>query len=243
MPPWPSARTSSNRSARMRLASSGAVAARVPGAPGPIVAGASSSLSRASSTTSTRHAVHTSMCRWARARSAPDSAPATSSWIVFSDRQPTTRYTILVALAAVFEESANDPGVRVAAPDLERRLHEILDACRAAWPGLDVPEHGFVRHLAENLPRVGDLDNRLSRMHCPDLYLACGCARRDPAALTAFDGRILSQAVPVLQRMGLSASQIDEVVQIVRTKLLIADEQGRSPLMAYAGRGPLVGWV
>lgn len=148
-----------------------------------------------------------------------------------------------MALAAVFEESANDPGVRVAAPDLERRLHEILDACRAAWPGLGVPEPAFVRHLAENLPGAGDLDSRLARMHCPDLYLACGCALRDPVALAAFDGKILGQAVPVLQRMGLSASQIDEVVQVVRTKLLVADEQGRAPLMAYAGRGPLVGWV
>jgi hypothetical protein len=56
-----------------------------------------------------------------------------------------------VGLAAVFEESANNPGARLASPDLERRLHEILDACRAAWPGLGVPDHAFVRHLAENL--------------------------------------------------------------------------------------------
>lgn len=148
-----------------------------------------------------------------------------------------------MGLAEVFEESANHPGVRLAPPDLERRLHEILDACRAAWPGLGVPEHAFVRHLAENLPAEGDLDSCLSRLHCPDLYLACGCAVSDSAALAAFDDRILSQAVSVLQRMGLSAFQIDEVVQILRTKLLLADEHGRSPLMAYAGRGPLVGWV
>jgi RNA polymerase sigma-70 factor (ECF subfamily) len=48
----------------------------------------------------------------------------------------------------------------------------------------------------------------------------------------------------VLQRMGLPASQIDEVVQVLRTKLLVGDEHGRSALIAsYAGRGPLVGWV
>jgi RNA polymerase sigma-70 factor (ECF subfamily) len=128
--------------------------------------------------------------------------------------------------------------------DLEQQLHKILEACRLAWPGLGVPEHAFVRHLAENLPEEGDLDGSLSRMHCPDLYLACGCAAQDPAALAAFDGRILSRIVPVLQRMGLSASQIDEVVQVMRTKLLVSDERGGSPLMAsYAGRGPLVGWV
>jgi RNA polymerase sigma-70 factor, ECF subfamily len=157
------------------------------------------------------------------------------------------RYTILVSsdLAGVFQEYVKNPGVRRhAAADLERRLHEILDACRAAWQALSVPEHEFVRHLAEHLPEEGDLDSCLSRMHCPDLYLACGCAVQDPAALAAFDGKILSQTVPVLQRMGLPTSQIDEVVQVVRAKLLVADERGRPPLIAsYAGHGALVGWV
>src|SRR5882672_7912674 len=156
MPPRPSARTSSNRSARTRTAGSG-----------PAVAGtvtcASRSSSRASSITSARHASQASMWTWARARSSPDSAPATSSRIVFSDRHSTTRYTIPAGLAEVFEESANDPGARLASPDLERRLHEILDACRAAWPGLGVPDHAFVRHLAENLPGEDDLDSCLSR--------------------------------------------------------------------------------
>lgn len=149
-----------------------------------------------------------------------------------------------VGLAEVFQRSARNPEAGLAPPDLERRLQAILDACRQAWPGLGVPEHAFVRHLAENLPEDGDLDGRVARTQCPDLYLACGCVAQDPVALAAFDGRILSQTVPVLQRMGLSASQIDEVVQILRAKLLVGDERGRSPLMAsYAGRGPLVGWV
>jgi RNA polymerase sigma-70 factor (ECF subfamily) len=81
-------------------------------------------------------------------------------------------------------------------------------------------------------------------MHCPDIYLACGCAAGDQAALAAFDGNVLSPAVPVLHRMGFSASQIDEVVQVMRAKLLVAGEHGRRPQIAsYAGRGALVGWV
>ncbi|HEX3763175.1 MAG TPA: sigma factor-like helix-turn-helix DNA-binding protein [Kofleriaceae bacterium] len=157
------------------------------------------------------------------------------------------RYTILVSsgLAGVLQESARNPRVRAhEAEYLERRLHQILDACRAAWPALGVPERAFVRHLAEHLPEDGDLDTCLFRMHYPDLYLACGCAVQDPAALRVFDGKILRQTVPVLQRMGLSASQIDEVVQVVRAKLLVAEEPGRAPPIAsYAGHGALVGWV
>jgi hypothetical protein len=70
------------------------------------------------------------------------------------------RYTILESrgLAGVLQEYVKNPGVRRhAAADLERRLHEILDACRTAWQGHSVPEHEFVRHLAENLSEDGDL--------------------------------------------------------------------------------------
>jgi RNA polymerase sigma-70 factor (ECF subfamily) len=128
--------------------------------------------------------------------------------------------------------------------DLERRLRDIVDTCRRAWPDVEVPERAFMRRLAELLPEEGDLDDCFSRMHGPDLYLACGCVMEDPVALAAFDGTVLGQSVAVLQRMGLAASQIDEVIQVVRTKLLVTEGHGRSPLLAsYAGRGALVGWV
>jgi RNA polymerase sigma-70 factor, ECF subfamily len=151
---------------------------------------------------------------------------------------------VSVALAAVFQEFAKHPGGRSCPPaELDRRLRELLDACRAAWPGLGVPADAFVRHFAQNLPEDGDLDSCLSRMHGTDLYLAYGCAAGDPTALAAFDGKVLSQTVPVLQRMGISPSQIDEVVQVLRAKLLVADERGLPLMSTYAGRGPLVGWV
>jgi RNA polymerase sigma-70 factor (ECF subfamily) len=149
------------------------------------------------------------------------------------------------ALGEVFQQHARNPEVRRrASPELERRLQEILDACRAAWPGLDVPADTFVRRLAEHLPDDGELDHCLARMHGPDIYLACGCAAGDRAALAVFDSNVLAQATPVLHRMGLSASQIDEVVQVLRAKLLVTDPDGAPPLIAtYAGRGALVGWV
>lgn len=127
---------------------------------------------------------------------------------------------------------------------LEQRLHEILQACRARWPGLNVLEHAFVSHLAENLPDENDPVRCLARMSCTDLFLACGCAAGLPAAIAAFDKQGLGKVPSVLRRMGLSADRIDEVLQVVRTKLLIADGQRARPAIAsYAGRGSLVGWV
>ena len=122
-------------------------------------------------------------------------------------------------------------------------MHGIVETCRTAWPGIDVPDESFVRHLAENLPDDKDPTEGLDRLHGPDLYLACGCMLGLPAALEAFDGTILAQTIPVLQRMRLSPSRIDEVLQTLRTRLLVADERDRPVIATYAGRGPLLGWV
>jgi RNA polymerase sigma-70 factor (ECF subfamily) len=148
-------------------------------------------------------------------------------------------------LAAVFQSHANNPEVSRWAPEaLELCLREILQTCRVTWPGLDVPEHAFVSHLAEKLLEDGEPTRCLARMSCTDLYLACGCAVGLPAAVSILDSEILSKVPPVLRRMGVSTDRIDDVLQVVRIKLLIADGQQDQPAIAsYAGRGSLVGWV
>ena len=155
-------------------------------------------------------------------------------------------YTAAVSteLAAIFQQHASHPDAGRRSPaELDHRLRELLDACRTTWPELAVPTDAFIRHLAAHLPGDGDLESALSRMHVPDLYLACGCVAGDPAALSAFDRAILARTPPVLQRMSLSASQIDEILQILRTKLLVAHADQPPALASYAGRGALIGWV
>jgi RNA polymerase sigma-70 factor, ECF subfamily len=145
----------------------------------------------------------------------------------------------------VFREYVKHPDAHQwTSPELERRLHEILHGCRTAWPGIELPEHVFIRHLAENVPDKGNMDDCLSPIYCSDLYLACGCAEGLAAAIAIFDSKLLGEVPPVLRRMGLSTDRIDEVLQVVRTKLLVANEQRARPAIAsYAGRGSLVGWV
>jgi RNA polymerase sigma-70 factor (ECF subfamily) len=149
------------------------------------------------------------------------------------------------SLSAVFQSHAKNPAVSRWDPQaLELRLREILETCRATWPGLDLPEDAFIHHLAENLPEEGDPARCLTQMHCSDLYLACGCAQGLPAAIAVLDSATLGQVPPVLRRMGLAADRIDEVLQVVRIKLLIGNGQRDRPSIAsYAGRGSLVGWV
>src|SRR4051812_24216026 len=104
-------------------------------------------------------------------------------------------------------------------------LREGWKIARETWPGVDVTENDFSEYVAE---RVED-----SHASPPwsDLYLACACARGNPAALRMFDEHLLSAIEP------------DEVRQIVSTKLLVA-EPGKLPKIAeYSGRGALRTWL
>jgi RNA polymerase sigma-70 factor (ECF subfamily) len=122
----------------------------------------------------------------------------------------------------------------------ERRPHviaaEIVSAGRAALPEVVVDEPELARHL-EALGGVDDL------RHAADLYLACACALGHPQALAAFERTQLSRVPSYVARVDATPSFADEVTQLVRTRLLVA-EPGRRPRIAdYSARGALGGWV
>src|SRR5207247_1489545 len=71
-------------------------------------------------------------------------------------------------------------------PGLGLRLAPHIADARAAWPGICVSDEAFVAFVAERLPEPDD-DAAVSELSYVDLYLACACARRDPAALDAFE--------------------------------------------------------
>jgi RNA polymerase sigma-70 factor, ECF subfamily len=68
--------------------------------------------------------------------------------------------------------------------ELEAQLVECVACATAAWPGLIVAEQVFVCAITDRLH--GDSPARaLDAMQTNDLYLACGCAAGDRAALTS----------------------------------------------------------
>jgi RNA polymerase sigma-70 factor (ECF subfamily) len=80
---------------------------------------------------------------------------------------------------------------------------------------------------------VGDL-------RVEDLWLALGCARGDVAALRELEVSF-STARVALARMGMRGDAADEVLQIVRERMLVA-EPGESPrILAAAGHGDFRG--
>ena len=103
-------------------------------------------------------------------------------------------------------------------------MSEGFEIGKKTWPGVDVAEADFEAYVSE---RAQDSHGAPAYS---DSYLACALARGNAAALRAFDEM-------------LSAIQDEEVRQLVRHKLLVA-EPGKSPKIAeYGGRGGLKTWL
>jgi RNA polymerase sigma-70 factor (ECF subfamily) len=146
-------------------------------------------------------------------------------------------------LAQIFLEATGEPQ-RAAAPKLEEILSALIAAGQAAWPAISL-EHGlFLSVLAEKTRGESDLEAALRSLRAGELYLTCACAQGDPNAIAAFDTQYLAKIEPALHRLELSADKLDEIKQVLRHRLLVAEEEGKPPLIRqYSGRGPLLSWV
>jgi RNA polymerase sigma-70 factor (ECF subfamily) len=127
--------------------------------------------------------------------------------------------------------------------ELEIALEAALQAVRAAWPEIEVPDEVFVTFLAERLPADEDIVAAMRAVRAADLYLACACARGDARAIAALETKYLAQIGLALARRNPTTDVTDEVKQILRTRLLVG-EQGAAPKIAdYSGRGDLRSWL
>lgn len=122
----------------------------------------------------------------------------------------------------------------------------IADLAEAALPTLRVERSSFARYLeahdaGRELVRDASAANAAER--AAELLLACGIAAGDEEAVRLFDARYVEPLARTLGKMRLSPSELDEVKQLVREKLLVRDATGRARVEEYAGRGRLMGLV
>lgn len=110
-------------------------------------------------------------------------------------------------------------------------LADTVARGRAEWPGIELDTAIFAAYLAERG------ENRA------DLYLACACARREPAARAAFDAHIQPSIEAALRVLLGPSAPVAELAARVRAEIL--DGQGETPprIAEYRGRGPLAGWA
>src|SRR5262249_54950430 len=116
------------------------------------------------------------------------------------------------------------------------RVAQALAEARAAWPRVRFDEARFAARLAEQIATEGDLD------HAADLLLATACAAGDPAAHAALEEHYLADVPAALGRFRPSRDFVREVLQALRTKLLVSTT-GAPKIAEYSGRGPLAAWI
>jgi RNA polymerase sigma-70 factor (ECF subfamily) len=148
------------------------------------------------------------------------------------------------SLAQVFLEQL-DPTRHPAVDreELERQLATLCASAAAAWPGVDLAEETFVRHLADLLGRPENAGQDLEQLHTDDLYLACACAAGIPEAVSACDAAITREIEIGLAKMSLEPAAIEEIKQTVREQLFVAGPDGQPYIRVFAGRGRLAGWA
>ena len=76
-----------------------------------------------------------------------------------------------------------------------------------------------------------------------DLVLASACIAGDPAALAVFERDHLAPAAEALRRAGYDRALVDDAIQLVRYRLLVATPQREAKLSTYRGTGSLTGWL
>jgi RNA polymerase sigma-70 factor (ECF subfamily) len=135
------------------------------------------------------------------------------------------------------------PQHRELGPALDVALEAVLAAARAAWPDLPVSEARFAEQVARLIAGDPAPVDALGQLHAADVYLAVGCADGVAGALAALERAYLPDLRATLSRMGLTASAIDETLQVVREELLVARPDAAPRILGYGGRGQLRGWL
>jgi RNA polymerase sigma-70 factor (ECF subfamily) len=76
--------------------------------------------------------------------------------------------------------------------------------------------------------------------HTADLFLACACGDGDRPAIEALEERYMVPTRFSLKRIDARPEFIDDVMQELRSKLLLPPEPR---ILRYGGRGPLLAWI
>jgi RNA polymerase sigma-70 factor, ECF subfamily len=134
----------------------------------------------------------------------------------------------------------------VTAQETASKLSELVAVAKAAWPDVELDPEDFVVSLGERLDGHDSLDDavaRIERLHVGDLYLACASARGERRAIATFDEQLLSQVAQHVRKVCSADDDVDEIRQILRTRMLVGTADDKPRILSYAGRGPLGGWL
>ena len=117
-------------------------------------------------------------------------------------------------------------------------LSELVESARERWPAIAIGTEPFVAHLVAKLG-----DRPPQEAPAADLYLACACGLGDIAAIAALEEHYLRPLTGKLARARIPAPVVDDVLQILRVRLLVSHDGERPRILDFAGTGDLHGWL
>ncbi len=148
----------------------------------------------------------------------------------------------MLRLSAAFTQAcAPEVAAQLETAQLEPLLTAHFEAAVQAWPTVKVDDITFVTHVARRMQGDVDAEKALRGLHAADLYLALACGLGNHRALLELEK--LFKALPASLARLASLAPVDEVVQALRAKSLVARGGSRPQILDYAGRGPLAGWL
>jgi RNA polymerase sigma-70 factor len=122
-----------------------------------------------------------------------------------------------------------------------RSFEELAAEARAAWPGVHVDDVDFRAYVAARLGEQS-WEEALASRRLGDLYLCCACARGDGRAIASFRQAFLPAIIHSVSRAA-APSLIEEVTQVVMTKLFVSDGTRPTGISSYLGNGKLSTWL
>ena len=120
------------------------------------------------------------------------------------------------------------------------RWREGYERARLAWPEVTLDFERFVAHARQVGFSLGAASVDLDSANMADLFLACASGHGDRAAIEALEETYIATTRFSLKRLDPRPEFIDDVMQELRSKLLLPPEPR---ILRYGGRGPLLAWI
>jgi len=120
------------------------------------------------------------------------------------------------------------------------RWREGYERARLAWPAVTLDFERFVAHAQQVGFPLSAASVDPDSANVADLFLACASGHGDRVAIEALEEQFIATARFSLKRIDPRPEFIDDVMQDLRSKLLLPPEPR---ILRYAGRGPLLAWI
>jgi RNA polymerase sigma-70 factor (ECF subfamily) len=134
--------------------------------------------------------------------------------------------------------------LRAASPEIGPRLAALCDQARREHPALALDDQQLIAAIAGHAPDdPAEVAGYLDRCRPGDLALAAAAAQGSPVAIGELERRYQTALDAVVRRFTDASHPADDLRQILRARLFVADGARPPKIADYAGQGFLENWL